>query len=391
MKQGMESVPVENTPPPRVNIMEENPASHKNVERKFSAIPDDTIHNLDSMSSAERSEAFSKAYKEIVGNEELEKLVIKGFLSENNVMPYAQLMNTLTEKCISLSDTEIDSVIRKFKESLRSRATKYATNFNLTGKQLENLQTGMWNDRNPKAALNPEGIKGVARFVRARKMVHALEPKTIPSFYFENYLDAQHKIDLIEVTEREDGAVLNLIQIKSFEYKPGDIEDITRSHKAWVDGFTIDLEAYEKNYSEEPEDSPQMKEFMTNVDKVQDVFLELLTGEDVFSKELLFERLGIGNRPKIQQIWILNEYLPQVLEALDMLKVEGTIGDSEYLTLMPVFDEIRKQLEAVKYQKKDMTGVAEVHSLCTVNEKVVSDKIIFQGQGNKRKSIKIEH
>ena len=342
------------------------------------------------MSHGERNDAFEKAYKEVVGNPRLEELVVKGI--KGNFNAYTQFMNSVTELCLSLSDDEIDNIMRRFKETLRSKADEYGSKFSLNESELLHLKNDVKVvSENKKIFITASvGIKSVAHFVRARKKLHALEPQTIPSFYFENYLDAQHKIDLIEVTEREDGAVLNLIQIKSSDYREGDIENITQSHKEWVDGFTIDLEAYEKNYSEEPDDSSQMKEFMTNVDKIQEVFLDLLTGGEVLSKQLLFKRLGIGNRPKIQQVWILNEYLPQVIEAVDMLKTEGTLGDAEYLTLMPVFDEIRAQLEAVKHQHKDMTGVAEVHSLCTVNEKVVSDKIIFKGEGNKRKSIKIE-
>jgi|SRR5579872_5885620 len=390
MNPNFESIP-ENSPPPRIGVIEENPASHKTVERPLKTLADSSVKNPENMSPSERGDAFKRAYDFIVGNRDLERLVVKGFLSEKNVMPYAELMNTITEACISLSDVEIDNIIRKFKEGLRSRAVSYADEFGLSGKQLENLQTGMWNDRDPKSALNPGGIKAAAHFVRARKKLHESEPSTIPAFYFENHLDASHKIDLIEVIEREDGIVLNLIQIKSYEYEEQQIEENTEAHRDWVDGFVIDLMAYERNFSEEPDDSERMREFLTNVQVVQDVFLDILTGQQNISKQLLFEKLGFGNRPKVEQVWILNEYLPAVIKVVDGLKIEGVIGDAEYLIIMPIFDEMRKQLDAVRNQKKDLTGVAEVHSICAVNEKVVSDKVIFKAEGEKRKSMKIQH
>ena len=384
--KGIESQNQESSKPPEVGMME----NVKNTrERHFQTISDDRIHRPEDVSRLEHNADFEKAYSKIVGNRDLEKLVVKGFTS-TNALPYAELTNRITEICVSLTDSEIDNIIRKFKEGLRTWVRQYASEFGLSGRQLENLQTGKWNDRDPKSALNPEGIKAVAHFVRARKKLHAVSPQTFPAFYFENYLDAQHKIDLMEFFEGKNGITINLIQIKSYEYGPGDIEEYTQSHRDWASEFTTDLASYEKNFSVEPEDSPRFKEFFEKVDNVTDVLMDVLTGDVELNKSLLYEKLGIGNLPKVEQIWILENYLPAVKEDLGVMISGGLIDAKNAEKISLVITELEKQLEKSQNHRKNLTGVFEIHSLCSVKEKVVSDAVIFKAsRPEDRKAIKI--
>jgi len=387
--KNLEQILPESTPP---NIkMMENQRGKNTTERSFRTITDASVHSPETASLGDRADELEKASRAIVGNPELEKLVIKGFLSRGNVLLYAELTNRITEACISLSDAEIDSVVEKFKRTLRSKAAEYALEFGLTGKQLENLQTGRWNDRDPGRELNPLGIKSVVHFVRARKKLHAISPQTFPAFYFENYLDAQHKIDLVEVLEGAEGMIVNLIQIKSHEYNPEDIKNITQSHRDWADEFTTDLESYEKNFSVEPNDSPKFREFFEKVDNITDVLVDVLTGEVEPNKNLLCEKLGIGNLPKIEQIWILENYLPIVREDLGAMISGGLIDAENAEKISAIISDLEKQLEKVRNHRKNLNGVSEIHSLCTVGERVVSDVVIFKAKREgERKAIRVE-
>ena len=382
--KGIEKITPEIPKPPHVNILE----GSKNIrERSFETISDIKIHGPEDVPRMEHNTDFERACRMVIGNEELEMLAIKGLSSPENVLPYATLTNKITEACLALSDNEIENIIRKFEESLRSHATRYASE--LTGKQLENLQTGKWGSRYSKNALDPNGIKAVAHFVRARKMLHAASPQTFPAFYFENYLDAHHKIDLVEVLEGAEGVTINLIQIKSHEYNPDDIKNITQSHGDWVNEFTTDLSTYEKNFSIEPENSQAFREFFEKADNIGLVLIEVLTDDESPDKNLLYEKLGIGKLPKVEQVWILEQYLPVIEEELEKMVSSGWFTGEYSQKISNIINDLKTQLEKAHKHKKDLAGVSEIHSLCAVGEKVVSDTVIFKAGGNDRKAIRI--
>jgi hypothetical protein len=297
---------------------------------------------------------------------------------------------------LCISDKQIDNIINSFKkvfvEKVRKNPEYYKSNFNLSGTELRDLQSGMWGRNSGEAdILNSEGVKSVVSFVRLRKKLHQLNPKTIPAFYFENKLDAKHKIDLIEVIETEKGAILNLIQIKSRQYEYGEIEKYKDAHEDWANGDnTIDLESFEKSFLEEPEDSSVVGEVLGDLDRIHEVFEDILTGSTVFSKEILLDKLGIANRPKTEQMWLLSKYMPKLIETVDSLNLEGIFSEVEFGIVTYFINDVKKQLENVKSQKRDITGVYEIYSICAVKEKEVSKSIIFSGENSKRKSLKIQ-
>lgn len=79
------------------------------------------------------------------------------------------------------------------------------------------------------------------------------------------------------------------------------------------------------------------------------------------------------------------------MDVVLQLKDEGMIEDTHYAQLQPLFDDMQGQLDVVRLQKKDLAGISEIHSICAVNDREVSNTIIFEGRGDRRKSIKIEY
>lgn len=378
--------PQENTPP-QIRIPVEDAGTHKREEKLLSAIPHDNIGIPEKMSPRERNEAFEKAYNAIVGNEKLEKLAVRGIKGEHGCHP--ECLNKMTELCVSLSDEQIENIIRKFNDKLRSKTELYTQKYKLNADEVTYLSKGMKMIGERRIdLLNPTGIKSVARFVRARMKLHSLEPSVVPAFYFENYFDAMHNIDLIEIFRQEEGVVMNLIQVKSREYTKEEIEKNTNAHREWVNGYAIDLEVYEKSFEVEPEDSERYKEFFANVAHVEDLIFDMVTSDDGMSVDILFERLGIKDKPNVERVWILFQYLEAIKEAFSHVEEVG-LSEEQVSRIRGIIFDIESKLAVVASKKKDMTGVSEIHSICTVAEKVVSDRVIFKGEEGKRKAISI--
>lgn len=379
--------------PPRVIIVESLDNKDKSVDRAFTSIPYENIVDPRELRPLEKNEIFEKAFNSIVGNKDLEKKVVKAMIAirNGNATPYADFMNTISVMCLGLSDVDIENITNNFKKGILSRAQVYAQEFGLSGKELQNLQMGIWGKSDDDRMFGSSGISSFVNFLRVRKKFHESNPRVVPAFYFENYLDAKFGVDLIEVIDSDGGAVLNLIQIKSKQYTEG-TEIYHKKHKDWVTLNMIDLDAYENTLSKEPSDGESLRIFISNIDKLEEVFLDIFSGEQVVSKELLFEKLGIGNnRPKVEQVWILQNYLPFLKEEVLKLKEEGYIDELTMSHIESVIADIEKQVENVKNQKRDLRGIKEIYSICTVGEREVSKVKVFDsgGYNSKQKAMKI--
>lgn len=343
------------------------------------------------MKPVERNDEFERAYKAIVGNERLEVLTIKGIKGNTNA--FSEPTNRITEICISLTDAEIDNIVRSFNETLRKKSDFYIEKYDLSKQESQYLKQGvkiLEDGKKTGRIFDSKGVKEVASFVRARKKLHEAEPRTLPAFYFENHLDARHKIDLIEIIEGDEGAIVNLIQIKSHEYTRAEIEKYTEAHKDWINGYVVDLETFESRLTSEPSDREALDGFMRNVESLENVFLDIMSGDIPFSKDILFEKLGLGGRPNVEKFWILKQYLPFLEEEVLKLEKEGYIdGENRYL-IQKTFVEIHEQIQKVENKKKDLTGIAEVYSICATGSREVSKVKIFEDKGDKRKAIRIE-
>jgi len=374
--------------PPEIRIPTRDPYSGKEQERLLSLIPDSVVKIPEQMTGRERNDAFEKAYAAIVGNEKLEQLAIRGI--KGDLSAFSARTNKITELCLSLSDEEIDSIVRKFNEVLRSKSQYYATQYNLNNEELDFLKNGMRVVRERREDIfNSIGVKSVTRFVRSRLKLHSVKPETVPAFYFENYLDSWHNIDLIEMFERGDGLVMNLIQIKSRDYTTEEIAKNTEIHKAWVDGYAVDLNAYEKSFEAEPEDSDRYKEFFGEVSHVEDLLVDMLTGEEV-SMEILFEKMGLKGVPNVERAWILSTYVGAIKEAFAHVEDVG-LTEEQLSRIHGIIEDIEAKLASLLAKKKDLKGISEIHSICTVAERQVSDVVIFRGEDGNRKAINVKN
>lgn len=370
--------------PPEIKIPTRDPNSGREQERTLSAIPDSSIGIPEQMTGRERSDAFETAFAKIVGNEKLERIAIKDKGSE--------FTNRITELCISLTDDEIDSIVTKFINTIRSKidSPAYIQKFKLSAEEIECVKTGRKIvNGNKKPFLNSGGIKSVVHFVRSRLKLHSVKPETVPAFYFENYLDSWHNIDLIEILEGGDGLVMNLIQIKSREYTPEEIAKNTDAHRNWVDGYAVDLSSYEQSFELAPEDSEQYEEFFNDVSRIEDLLLSMIT-EEGMTVDTLFEKIGIKGMPNVQRMWILKHYISAVKDAFSHVKELGLTED-QVSNIDNIISGIEVKLAAVLAKKKELDGISEVYSICALGDKEVSNVCIFKKSDGERKAINVKY
>jgi len=386
---------IENPKPPEIKIPTYDHVTRKMSELSLHAIPDSSVHNPDTVSLRVHKDDFEKAYNAIVGNISLQRLFLEAFLRKKkdkyDVMGYAQIENTFSQHCISLSDAEIDNLIRNFRNAvLKNIRENKCKDYNLNQEDIHKLTASQTEKGSLfSESFGPEGIKSVVRFVRNRLKMHAVNPVTIPAFYFENYLDARHKIDLIEIIKDDKNVIMNLIQIKSRDFTEEEIQKNTNAHRDWVNEYAMDLSVYEKTLQNEPVDSQKLKELFEEAFHLEDVLTDILTGDKPISKDLLFDKLGLKGRPNIEVLWVLSTYMEVFKDACSHVEDMG-LTDDQINRIRGVITDIQAQVDVLLKKKKDLEGISEVHSVFVVHERQVSDVIIFKGEGDKRKALNIK-
>ncbi len=189
--------------------------------------------------------------------------------------------------------------------------------------------------------------------------------------------------------DQEDSMVMNLIQIKSRDYTPDEIKKNTEIHKGWVDNHAIDLNAYEKSFEVEPEDSERFKELFTEVSYVEDLLISMIT-EETMTTDVLFEKIGLKGMPNVERIWILSTYIGAIKEAFAHVE-DLDLTEEQLSRIHGIIEDIEAKLAAVLEQKKNLKGISEIHSICTIGEKQVSDMVIFKAEGLNRKAVHIKN
>jgi hypothetical protein len=181
----------------------------------------------------EYDQLLQNARKDVLENPELLGTIlqaVKAKTQNKRVDDFAKVENILIEKCISLTESDIDNLIRqlgkKFLEFLRS-----TNRINeVTGQIRDDLITGRFN-------IDSRGIISTINFIRARINLLTKNPAQNFVIGFNNLLDANYKIDLVELIfgkTQNDIEQLNLIQIKSSVPHPEETKLITGTHRYFL-------------------------------------------------------------------------------------------------------------------------------------------------------------
>lgn len=386
--------PAEVPKPPEVVIPTQDLYHRTTQERHLHAIPDQNISYPEELALKDKSKYFDAAFENIVGSKKLERLVIKALKRTDvkDMTSFASVMNTFTEFCVSLTDKEIDDLLRNFKAGLIKHVNQYREEFKLSDRDIQDIQMGRLGADTFDESLNTTGVKSVARFVRARKKLHEISPQTIPAFYFQDFLDAQHKIDLIELIEGSDGYIMNLIQVKSKEYREGEIEIIANAHQRWVNENAMNMEAFEKNFTIEEKDSFERNNFWETVEGMEIVFIDILTQTLTPSMDSVMEKLQLRGLPEGERVWALSHFAQSCLDFLGTFKGnnDAPLTEPQIQAIEDFFKSILQQVEIVTKQGKDFKGISEIHSISTNGATIVYDEVIFSASGNQRKVLKMK-
>jgi hypothetical protein len=202
--------------------------------------------DLNAIKKSQYDELLTKSREEILNDENLLNKILQAITAKTQdraVIKFAEVENILVEKCINLTENDIDSVIRqlgrKFLDYIR-----YSNKISeITGQTREDLLTGRFN-------IDSRGIKSVIGFVRERVKLLMKKPTQRFILGFNNRLDAVRKIDLVEIILGETDAVieqLNFIQVKNSPPTSEEMSDIVKEHGSFAHRDILSLKDIENS------------------------------------------------------------------------------------------------------------------------------------------------
>ena len=186
-----------------------------------------------------------QARQEILDDENLLKSIFEAITAKNRdgaVIKFAEVENILVEKCINLTDNDIDNTIRQLGKKFLDYVKLENRMLQINGPARQELMTGRFN-------IDSRGIKSVVNFVRERTRLLMSGPKQNFVIGFNNRLDAGKKIDLIEIIFGETDSIieqLNLIQVKSSPPTEDERNNILERHNSYANYSILSLKEIEK-------------------------------------------------------------------------------------------------------------------------------------------------
>jgi hypothetical protein len=365
-------------PGPQISLLEKDEHTkagkfpgHQEKVNKF-RIPADP----NKLKKFEYDELLAKARDRILNDDFVAKLVsamIEKSLSNKSVRKLVEIENNLVEACIDLGDTDIDNLVGQLNMKSLQYLSKNEHIQKIPRQAHEDIYSGRWN---PYSA----GIKSVVHFIRERSKLLMLEPSKKFAIGFNDRLDVDRKIDLIEIIFTEvasDIEQLNLIQVKNSTPNEKEISDIVNEHRSFANFDILRLgDIKDFDLSEEMEEQ-LFEETLSNQAIMIEKIFEICVNYQKVNPEVLIDMLGLGNLSNFQKSWLLDTNLEIIIKQVGMACDEGYIGEQDKNNLIQDLQSLDKTLTKKAGIPLKMVQINSVNSLIAVGSNVIKEVNVY--------------
>ncbi len=353
----------------------------------------------------DQNERLRYAQESIVNNNKLKELFLKANIDidfQKNPRKFAQVEDLFVSTLQDLSDNEIDSVIRQFNSKFKEYVSKQINldiSNNLRRKIFENDSIST---DGAHGNIHSKSIKNVIHFIRSRRQLLESGPSQKYGLYFEHSLDAHNKIDLVEcIFEEFDGethiAVMNLIQIKSSTPTVDEQQKITKAHRDWITSSVMDLENFEREYSDGIPPGLTIEMLSQNADEIEGLLQDLCTQEGDFNPDGFIKNLNLEETNNKHKAWLLtkyNEVLKRKIREV-VTRSAGTEYEIEQAKADLIIERLTQLEEKVRVKAKlprNLSYIDTINSITAVGKQIVHEEtlVTHTEEKAKRKIVKIQ-
>lgn len=344
------------------------PVTREKTDLKEKALTPLSVTEMESIGRAEYQERWLKPALAAVSNKNLfsetaramEARLRKDIDALGSGIFIAEIENKLIRLTLNLTPADrrivIDNFVRNF--------SKYCQEKNL-------LSPETVNSLNPKVP----GIENVIQYILGRRREI---PGKRQQFFYNSELDANYKIDLLELIYQtsESGELLidemNLVQNKS-TVRSGDIEATQAAHQEWINNVWADLALVRQVELSGVED------LELRLDVIDDQLIDLLKRlEDQseldmtndFFKKIMPETV----KEKKQQTALLYLRGEKILEKIDEFKALFS-SDPKYKNLIAtLIKQVRQELASRTRELRNISSPKIIHSQIAVGNKIIAER-----------------
>ncbi len=319
-------------------------------------------------------EAFKVARESLLDNTVLYEKFLAGFIKSSDSIPVelASVQNEFLTYCVELSDTEIDSLVRQFNKGLASFLITNYSRLGIDIRRKELLLSSI-----DKLGMNAVGIISAVEYIRARRELLGTSPAQEHGFYFEDNLDARHRIDLVEVIFL-DGQIdsMNLVQIKSRNPTDAEIERILHDHREWVRSLMMDFQTFEREYTDGIPDNLTIENMTQNAEEVEELLLDMCTDPNGFNPDIFIEKLDLGDLSNKQKAWLLLKYGEVINSKIASAVDKEILSTEQAREILDALTRLTNRLMAKAKLPKNLSGVNKIQSIIAVGPKIIREETI---------------
>ena len=326
---------------------------------------------------SEYDDLLTESRESILNDEKLTQkmlLAILEKLNDKRTTKFADIENILIERCINLSENDIDSIVRQFNKKFIAYIQSQKGVIDIPGKTIQEVVIGKFN-------LNSLGVKSVVNFIRARSKLLLSNPEQSFIIGFNNHLDARNGIDLVEVIfegeEDSDIDQLNFIQIKSSRPAEDEMEKIMSEHANFANGDMLSMREIDNLQLPKEEEQRLFEETISNQINMIEKIFEICDQYQGTDRESLIKLLGLDNLNNMQKAWVLSKYFEKIKYQIENTFLEGYIMQENKDALIRDLETLRRDLINKSGIPSNITPIKSVNSIIAVGTEIIKQKEVF--------------
>jgi len=360
------------------------------IEHKLDLVSDKDPHVVD------KNEALKEAQQTLLSENMYKKFLLATLNKDENrnYRGLCEIENIFIATLEDLSDNEIDATIRQFNSNFKRFISEYSGSIKINAEQRRKIfENDSKNNREIRGNIHENSIKSVIQFIRARKKLLDSNPTQQYAFYAESSLDEHYGIDLIECIYGDGGNIdtMNIIQIKSSKPSVEEQAEITTRHKDWISSSLMDLDSFEREYTDGIPENLAIEQLAQNSDEVGNLLLDLCTNPNGFKPENFIEKLNLEELNHKQKAWLLAKYSSILKEKIIEAVAQEMIPQQYADEVLEKLSALENRLRAKARLPRNLSFISAIHSIIAVGPTIIHDEEIASGSEphHKKKIMKV--
>lgn len=170
---------------------------------------------------------------------------------------------------------------------------------------------------------------------------------------------------------------MNLIQIKSSKPTDEQIQAIVRDHREWIGASVMDIETFEREFTDGTPDNLTIETLVHNAEEVENLLLDMCTDPSGFNPDVFIEKLDLATLSNKQKAWLLLKYGKIIEEKIGNAVKSGILQEHQAKEILEVLSRLTNKVMTKAKLPKNLARIGNIKSIIAVGPEIIHEEIVL--------------